>query len=215
MVRSRPHTLTTVIRINMDVVTLIKRSEEIIQKIDATLHGAAISSDARHRLSGACLDVAIEHQKAIVVLINRKFYGSAFALVRAQFETYIRGLWLERCATDTEVDDFKRDKIDKSFKAIIENIENCEGYNVGVLSSVRVKSWDTMNSYTHGGYMQVVRRMSEDYMEPNYSEEEIIEVLNFANSIGMLAALEITIMTNKQDLVESIKGLIISNSKDL
>lgn len=198
----------------MNIDTLIKRSEEIIQKIDATLHGAEISSDARHRLAGACLDVAIEHQKAIVVLINRKFFGSAFALVRAQLETYIRGLWLERCATEKEVDAFKRDKIDKSFKAIIADIENCEGYNVGVLSSVRTKSWNIMNSYTHGGYMQAVRRMSEGYMVPNYYDDEIEEVLNFANSIGMLAALEITIMTNKQDLMESIVDLITSNSKD-
>lgn len=198
----------------MSIDTLIKRSEVIIQKIDATLHGAEISSDTRHRLAGACLDVAIEHQKAIVVLINRKFFGSAFALVRAQFETYIRGLWLERCATESEVDAFKRDKIDKSFKTIIADIENCEGYNVGILSSARTKSWDAMNSYTHGGYMQAVRRISEDYMESNYSDAEIEEVLNFANSIGMLAALEITIMTNKQDLIESLAGLITSNSKD-
>jgi len=198
----------------MNIDKLIKRSEDIIQKIDATLHGAEISSDDRHRLAGACLDVAIEHQKAIVVLINRKFFGSAFALVRAQFETYIRGLWLERCATEKEVDAFKWDVIGKSFKAIIAEIENCEGYNEGVLSSVRTKSWDAMNSYTHGGYMQAVRRMSEDYMEPNYSADEIEEVLNFANSIGMLAALEIAIMTCKQELMESLEDLIISNSKD-
>lgn len=198
----------------MDIDKLIKRSEDIVQRIDAALHGAAISSDARHLLAGACLDVAIEHQKAITILISRKFFGSAFALIRAQFETYIRGLWLEKCATEKEVEDFKRDKIDKSFKAIIQDIENCDGYNVGVLSSVRTKSWDTMNSYTHGGYMQAVRRMSEGYMEPNYSDDEIEEVLNFANSIGMLAALEITIMTNKQDLMESLADLITSNSKD-
>jgi hypothetical protein len=198
----------------MNIDTLINCSEAIIQKIDANLHGVEISPDARHRLACACLDASIEHQKAIVILINRKFYGSAFALVRAQFETYIRGLWLERCATEEEVDDFRKDKIDKSFKAIIDDIEKCEGYDVGVLSSVKTESWDAMNSYTHGGYLQAVRRMSEKYMEPNYDVSEIEEVLNFTNAVGMLAALEISILAKNEVVMMSIKDLISSYGQE-
>ena len=197
----------------MDIRELINLSEELIQKIDASLNGAEISSDDRHRLAAACLDAALEHQKAIVVLIDRNYFGSAFALVRAQFETYARGLWLERCATEKEVKLFKEDKVEKSFKAIIDEVEKCEGYDVGVLSSVRVKSWDAMNSYTHGGYLQAVRRIGPEYIEGNYTLPEIEEAINFANSIGMLAALEISFMTKNKDLIVTVSNLINTYGK--
>ena len=53
------------------------------------------------RLAEGCLDVALEHHRAIVLLISHALYGSAFALIRLLFEAYMmRGLWLHRCASE-------------------------------------------------------------------------------------------------------------------
>ena len=60
-------------------------------------------------MSANCFDVSLEYQKAIVLLIENKLIGSAFSLVRLQFEAYIRGLWLIRCATEPEIEKFKQD----------------------------------------------------------------------------------------------------------
>ena len=45
--------------------------------MDRKIDGLEISSDDRTRLSAACFDVALEHQKAIVLLISEKLIGSA------------------------------------------------------------------------------------------------------------------------------------------
>jgi hypothetical protein len=42
----------------------------------------------------------IEHYAAVMLLLKEKQYGSAFALVRIQFETFMRANWVIECATD-------------------------------------------------------------------------------------------------------------------
>jgi hypothetical protein len=137
-------------------------------------------------------------------LVSRSLFGSAFALVRLLFEAYIRGIWLHRCASDSELELFKAEKLDKNFATLIEEIERIEGFEVGVLSDTKLKSWKAMNSYTHSGFMQIVRRNTASTIEPNYTEDEILEALNFANAIGLLSALEISHLASSEKLANSI-----------
>ena len=77
----------------MKIYDKIRKSEALIQWMDQKIDGLEISSEDRTMISAACFDVALEHQKAIVLLIANKLVGSAF-LVRILFEAYIRGLWI-------------------------------------------------------------------------------------------------------------------------
>lgn len=178
----------------------ISTSEKIIQWADSKINNLEISSDDRPRIAASCFDIAIEHQKAIILLIANKLYGSAFALVRLLFEAYIRGLWLNHCASDKEIDKFKKGKIDKEFGQLIKEIENIDGYNVGVLSKAKKAGWKVLNSFTHSGFNQVVRRNTDSTIEPNYPDEEIEEAINFTNALGLLSYLEISFLAKKNDL---------------
>jgi hypothetical protein len=66
-----------------------------------------------------------------------------------------------------------------------------------------------MNSYTHSGFFQSVRRNKDETIEPNYDEDEIMELLGFSNAIGMLTALQIALMAGDEvfakDLLERSK----------
>lgn len=70
-----------------------------------------IPSDDRTRLAAGCLDIVLEHQKSIVLLIANLLFGSAASLVRLEFEAYIRGVWLLNCASELELEKFKKDKL--------------------------------------------------------------------------------------------------------
>jgi len=61
-----------------------------------------------------------------------------------------------------------------------------------------------MNSYTHSGYLQIVRRIKETTIEPNYAEDEIVEVLNFTNAIGLLSTLQVAFLSGSEQLPNSI-----------
>lgn len=183
---------------------LIATSGKLIQWADSKINNLEISSDDRLRVAASCFDIAMEHQKAIILLIANKLYGSAFALVRLLFEAYIRGLWLNHCASDKEIDKFKKGKIDKEFGQLIKEIENIDGYNVGVLSKAKKADWKVLNSFTHSGFNQVVRRNTDSTLEPNYPDEEIEEAINFTNALGLLSCLEISFLAKKNDLSSEI-----------
>jgi len=193
----------------MKISDKIQKSEALIQWMNQKIDGLEISSEDRTRISAACFDVALEHQKAIVLLIANKLVGSAFSLVRILFEAYIRGLWIGKCATDKEIEDFKKNKLEKTFGTLIQEIEQEDGFQEGVLSKGKAANWKAMNSYTHSGFFQSVRRFKEKTIEANYDEEEVIDILGFSDAIGMLTALQIALMAGNvefaNDLLEKSK----------
>ena len=188
----------------MNIQDNICKSEALIQWMDQRIDGLEISSDERTRISAACFDIALEHQKAIVLLIANQLIGTAFSLERLLFEAYIRGLWLGKCASGQEIEKYKKDRLDKTFATLIQEIEQIEGFQEGVLSKAKVAGWKAMNSYTHSGFFQSVRRNKDDTIEPNYDEDEILEVLGFANSIGMLAALQVALMAGDEEFAKDL-----------
>ena len=60
-----------------------------------------------------------------------------------------------------------------------------------------------MCSYAHGGYRQAVRRITPDQIRANYSEGEVLEVINSSSTIALLAASEIFSMAKRKDLEEA------------
>lgn len=188
----------------MKIVQLLKESEELIHWLDKSLDGVEIKADTRWRLAMGCLDIALEHQKAIVLLVSQALYGSAFSLVRPIFEAYVRGVWLHRCASEADLERFKSDRLDKTFAILIEDIEKLDGFERCVLSATKTKSWNAMNSYTHSGYLQIVRRNMEATIEPNYAEGEIMEALDFANAVGLLSAVETALLSASEQLAYSV-----------
>lgn len=178
----------------------MSNSEKLIQWADSKINGLEVSSDDRSRIAASCLDIATEHQEAIILLIANQLYGSAFALIRLLFEAYIHGLWLKYCASDKEINKFKKGKLDKELGQLIKDIEKIDGYNVGILSKAKEAGWKVMNSFTHSGFNQVVRRNTNSTIEPNYPVEEIEEAINFTNAIGLLSYLEISFLAKKEEL---------------
>lgn len=179
---------------------LIENSEKLIQWIDSKINGLEFISDDRSRIVAGCFDIALEHQKAIIILLARQIYGSAFSLLRLLFEAYVRGLWLQHCANEKEIGKFMKGKIDKTFGNLIKDIEKKEGYQGGVLSKAKKAGWAKMNCFTHSGFSQVVRRNTESSIEPNYDPEEIEEAINFTNAIGLLTSLELSFLTKNEAL---------------
>ena len=170
----------------------IDQSDGLIRWLDRLIEGLSIPTIDRAVIVAACQDVAREHHKSIVLTTIEQFHGSAFALVRIEFEAYVRGQWLRYCASDDEVARFKiRDRLDKTFGKIIGDLEDHEAFNVVVLSNIKRESWRDMNSFTHTGLLQVVRRISSTEIGSNYPEEEIVGTLDFADSIAILAVLAI------------------------
>lgn len=177
--------------------------------VNEKLQGVALVGDHRHRIPAQLFDLAIEHGAGILSLIKARICASAFALVRSQFECFVRAAWLHHCATDAEIDKFvEKDRIDPNFTALIEAIESKPEFETKLLSTVKDSAWNAMNGYTHGGIHQVSRRMDGEFIEPCFETEALIEVTNFSATMALIAFGQIAAMAGRDDLVEEARLLL-------
>jgi hypothetical protein len=137
-------------------------------------------------------------------LASGELYGSAFAISRLLLEAYVRGVWLHQCASDDDLKRFEVGSLNRTFGSLIEDIEKLEGFREGVLSAVKRASWSAMCGFTHTGFGQVARRNKERTIEPNYEETEILEMLEFSDAIGMMAAIEVARLANDTALAAAV-----------
>ena len=190
----------------------LKAAESLVERLALKIEGVEFPASDRNRLAAACFHQALEHHESILVLVRRSLLGSVMALVRPMFEIYIRGIWLNICASDADLDKFQKGKLDRQFAEFISDIESHEGYNVGVLSEVKKSSWRAMNDYTHGGALQVIRRITPDSIASNYSDEQILEVIAFAGGVGYWATSEVALLARREDIAtELLEELKVNN----
>lgn len=161
-------------------------------------------ADLRVRCSLGSLDTALEHQRAMVLLASCEMHGSCFALLRLLLEAYVRGVWLNRCATENELKEIESGQEFKKIGLLIQDIEKVEGFDAGVLSKLKELSWKAMNDYTHTGIKQIARRNSEYFIGSNYSNDEIIEILRSSSALAWMSAIEICVAVNDVDIATRI-----------
>jgi hypothetical protein len=143
----------------------------------------------RSNLSGACLHASIEHGMAILVLVDEGLYGSALALIRLQFEAYVRGLWLAQCASDSEVDKAGQDEFPQ-IGPIIASLEKPGLLDSSLLSTIKRDAWKPLNSLTHTGYQQIGPRLNKDGIGSNFDDDQIQVALDWAEALTILGAVE-------------------------
>ena len=178
--------------------------EELVQLIgwiDQHTSGLSFPTDDRTMLALGCFDVAIEHQAAIALLAGASLHGSAFALLRVLAESLIRGLWLHSCATEGELEKFKRGKLNKTLATLINEFETKIGTPAGVLTNFKETAWDALNGFTHTGFHQVSRRHSPGRVEGSYPEHEVAKALGVAGALGLIAAGQLIGMSGQTQLV--------------
>lgn len=191
----------------------ISKAGDLLAWIDRKLHRIELKGDHRHRIPAQLFDLALEHAAGILQLVAAKNYASAFALVRCEFECFVRGAWLHHRATDTEIEAFvQKDEIKPKMWELIEALEAAPPFQDKLLSSVKDTAWKAMNGYTHGGIHQVSHRLQGDYIEPSFEDEAILEVIQFAATMALIALGEIAAMAGQNNLVEEAQAMMDSGA---
>jgi hypothetical protein len=179
-------------------------AETLVRRLALKIEGLQFPASDRNRLAAACFHQALEHHEAIVLLARRMLFGSVMALMRPMYEIYIRGVWLHVCASDAHLKEFQKGRLRRKFDSLVNDIEACEGYNVGVLSRIKQASWRAMNDYTHGGPLQIIRRITPEAIASEYSDDQIEEVLRFAGGIGYWATAEVALLAGREDIATAL-----------
>lgn len=157
-------------------------------------------SHDRVQVCAGLLHIALNHHHGIVVLISNELPSSAAALMRVIVETYVKAVWLRLCSSERQFKRFLKDKEDTSFGDMVREIEKREEFNQGVLSRFKERFWRVLNSYTHSGMHQIVRHLKEGGVETNFSDDEMLEMLQTCDLFCILATMQIANLTNDAEL---------------
>jgi len=195
--------------VNLEVV--FSKQVEVIRWTRENLEREFSFSSRNDRLAFSCFDLAAEHHASIVYLAQGQLYGSAFALLRVEFEALLRGLWLRSAATDKDVDRFMRGVVKKSVAEMLEAAVGRGCDKAALLSHVKALKWSVFNSFTHTGHQALLRRVGPNTTGyENYAEQDIRTCLNHAGLLGCMAASAMAEYTGNEQLV--LQSMRLANS---
>lgn len=189
----------------MTISTLLFHSHELAAWIECEVDGLNAPASLRTRCAGPCFIVTQEHHQSIVLLLSnaKPICSTAFAIVRLVYESFIRGLWLQHCATDEQVQVFaKGGRLKMGIPTLLKAIKTIEGYSSGQLSTVHEQSWDAMCAFTHTGAHQIQRWNTSTSIEASYAESEVAEVLRSTGTFALLSLLGLASISDNQILAE-------------
>jgi len=177
---------------------IIARGDEIRTRLRGLLQQHDYPVNTKNCVLAAYVDIALEHHEATWLLTKSKLNGSAFALARPILDAYFRALWSNK-APPEQVEQVWRDDLDWRrirWRAEIERdyFKTPEAKEDAEVTERAAKGfkflgeemWTTLSSYTHSGGLQLGRRLTADQVKPNYSEAEIVEILDLTTRVLMM-----------------------------
>jgi hypothetical protein len=194
-------------------VNLVERSHEYCEELHNLLHGIVLPSNRRSVASAACLHLALEHHRAVVLLYTTPLVVSACAMLRIQLEAYVKGAWLNRCAQDSDLGRFERGKDLPLFGEMLNGLETALPRYGSEWASIRQEAWRPLSNYVHSGANQAWRRVQGEELAASGSSSEIVGGLTFASRVGALVALEFSTLADSASLAKRV-GLLYASYRE-
>ena len=187
-------------------MNLLSNYTEMLTFVEKELDEIIITSDKPNiKAAATLLTVTIDHAQGIKILLGKGAYPSAAALMRVVFETYIRAMWVWKCASKKQVDTFiNKDKIVSSdgkaiyFKDLVKAVEVSHGLSA-YLSEIQANVWSGLNSLTHGGNIQLARNFDGKTIRHCYDNDLVNEVIEFSTMLTCLAFSGILDLANNKN----------------
>jgi hypothetical protein len=156
--------------------------------------------------------VALDHAQGIKFCLSNSAYPSAFALLRVLFETYIRAMWLEKCADSEQLENYiNEDKLVSKtngkifFGDMVLEVEAAHELPA-YFSEIKKNIWSGLNSITHSGAIQLDRNFNGSSIQHCYETDHINEAIEFSAMIACMSfAALCDLATNATGKVESEK----------
>ena len=197
----------------MSLLQSINRAKEFGIWLHERTNDKKRSGGVRERTGESILQLSLDLDDAILVLLKAGLPGPALTLGRPLFESYVRGFWLLRFASDKEIAEFNNGKgpgMDKLLKAIGNDPTTGSAW----IHANKNTNWRSFNDLTHGGSEHVRRRNTQDAVEPNYPERELEALVRFGIEVRIRIGFDVLSLMNdeivKGQLTEKVKNLRLS-----
>jgi len=168
-------------------------TNEIGELIRSSLDNVSFDNTKQNIAAVLLHDVVFDNQRAIHDLVRGDHIGAAAALLRVLFEAHVKAIWVERCATDSEVDmincDSLKSRVHKrqnmTFQEMIDHIEIQNPALNGSLTKFKTDHWKGLNSLTHSGASQFRNRVKNGEIRKVFSGQLINEIIKFSDRFAI------------------------------
>lgn len=183
------------------VDAFLERTGHFHQVVASHIAGLTPADGARYCIAFQAALLSLEHAGASVLLIRRGLFPSAFALMRTQYESLVRGIWLLHAASETWVDKLSEPLTLENAKRANEGLGLADMMKqlesspqspkplIEQLKDYKDASWKAMNSYAHGGLHPLSRTIR------GYPVQLTVDVVHNSNAIVALAGQLASILT--------------------
>lgn len=171
---------------------------EIAKKLSEEIHELTNEKDYPKNYGLTLLQQSQDICDAIRILLEANLPGPASALARPMLDTYVRGLWLLNHAPDEEIERFLAGNKLPGFNELLDAIGNDEETGGAWIHQICELNRDAFHDLTHGGIEHVLRRITDDSIEPNYPEEEKIRLIHTQIGIQFAISYELLALANNQ-----------------
>ncbi|MDD2882978.1 MAG: hypothetical protein PHQ58_21410 [Rhodoferax sp.] len=197
---------------------LLERSSGFQADVHEFASGLIPADGTRHLVALQSGLLSLEHAAGALVLISQGFYPSAIALMRPQYESLVRGIWLLHTASDTWVEKLSEPLTVESAKRANEGLMLAEMLKEMEISSTapapiveqlkqyRDVTWKAMNSYAHGGLHPLSRTLA------GYPAQLTYDVVRNSNAIVALATQLIAILSDDPRNMEHVRRFHVDYS---
>ncbi len=161
---------------------------ELVHKIQKLMVKIEIMSDnERDMLLAGFSRNAISHFVSINILIDKKLYNSAFALMRVFFENIVKLRYMYYIMNDAKITTiYNANSWDNHFPTMQEMTDEIDDFiGIELYSEIKQNAYKMMCDYTHTGANQIRRNFSETELtvESNFNDELILETLKNNKSL--------------------------------
>ncbi len=186
----------------------LNKVEEVIEQVKHLLARHGYPDNLRTVIVIGFISQMVEHHEAMLLLIRNGKIGSAFTLARSIVESMYRGMWVNYCATNAQLQEFEQnDDVPLTMTAMARAID--EQYHAeGFFERLKNRSWSTLCSYTHTGLLQLGRRFTGHNVQPDYGDGEILEVTTTVTTCILLLVGKFLAVQDQADECREAERLI-------
>lgn len=178
----------------MDLDHLLSRSAMLEERIESLFALSMPTDSARIRAVLTITSLGFEHSRSLKYLVAARLYTSSAALLRIQYESLVRAIWVLHCASDADAEliiseltqeSAKRaDRIPMLSKMLEEIERDAPNVPVGQLKEFKFYSLRPLSSFVHGG-IHAVNRHGRGFP----SELVSMQVRHFNGLLGLAGSL--------------------------
>lgn len=188
---------------------LFNQSALLRQAMLATVDYPLADNGVRFRTSLDATVLSLEHAEAVRMLMEAGLESSAAAMLRCQFEAFVRGVWLRHCASDDQVKLLSSSPKEDEGRALpmlskmIDSLAQVPDMAnlVPLLEELKKYAWSALNSFIHAGVHAV------DRSRAGFPLELAVNVVRYSNNLLMMAGQHMAILTGVPGLQGEVRRL--------